>query len=76
MRKLRIVEKQYSDGSVRYEIQTRLLGFLWWVNVVDEDALTRDFSSLDAAKAELPYYADPGIWPRETIVYQNFEDEK
>jgi hypothetical protein len=75
MRKLRIVEKQYSDGTTRYEIQTRLLGFLWWVNVADEDALTRDFHSLDKAKAELPYYADPEIWPKETVVYQNFEDK-
>jgi len=75
MRKLRIVKKQYSDGSVRYEIQKRFLGFLWWVNAVSDDAWTNDFHSLDAAKAELDYYADPGIWPRKKIVFQNFEDE-
>lgn len=75
MRKLRIVEKLYSDGSVRFEIQRRgLLGS--WVNVMDDDEWTHDFDSLDAAKAKLDYYADPGSWPRETVVYQNFEDEQ
>lgn len=75
MKKLRIVEKQYSDGSVRFEIQRRgLLGS--WVNAVGEDALYRDFHSLDAAKAQLDYYADPGSWPRKKIVFQNFEDEQ
>lgn len=75
MRKLRIVEKQYSDVSVRFEIQRRgLLGL--WVNAVHEDALTRDFPSLDEAKAKLDYYADPGSWPRKKIVFQNFEDEQ
>ncbi len=73
MRKLRIVEKQYSDGTVRYEIQKRLLGFLWWVNAVDENAWTHDFYSLDEAKAELDYYADPYSWPRKKIIFQNFE---
>jgi hypothetical protein len=76
MRKLRIVEKQYRVGSIRYEIQTRLLGFLWWVNVVDEEVYDRDFHSLDAAKAELPYHVDPNSWPRKKVVYQNFEDKQ
>jgi len=76
MRKLRIVEKQYSNGTVRYEIQTRLLGFLWWVNAVDDEVYDRDFHSLDEAKAELDYYANPYSWPRKKIVFQNFEDEQ
>ena len=76
MKKLRIIEKQYSDGTSKFEIQKKLLGFLWWVNVVDDDAWTHNFDSLDAAKKELDYYADPGSWPRKTIVFQNFEDEK
>ena len=70
MKKLRIIEKQYSDDSVKYEIQTRLLGFLWWVNAVDD---ARDFDNLCAAKKELDYYADPSSWPRKTIVFQNFK---
>jgi len=74
MKKLRIVEKLYSDGSVRFEIQRRgLLGS--WVNAVHEDAWTHDFDSLDKAKAQLDYYADPSSWPRKKIVFQNYEDE-
>ena len=78
MRKLRIVEKTYHNGrngNIRYVIQKRLFGFLWWVNAVGEDALYRDFHSLDAAKAQLDYYADPGSWPRKKIVFQNYEDK-
>jgi hypothetical protein len=74
MRKLRIVEKLYSDGSVRFEIQRRgLLGS--WVNAAHEDACEREFDSLDAAKGKLDYFADPGSWPRKKVVYQNFEDD-
>jgi hypothetical protein len=74
MRKLRIVEKQFSDGDTSYEIQKRRFGFLWWVNASPWEHL--GFDSLDQAKKSLCYYADPSSWPRETIVYQNFEDEQ
>ena len=43
MSKYRIIKRTYANGRYDYEVQKRLLGFLWWYNWLNIDADTTGF---------------------------------
>lgn len=55
MKKYRIIEHQYIDGNINYEVQKRFLGFLWWYNWKNIDGVSTGFydDKVEAMKAIL-----------------------
>lgn len=61
MKKYRIIEILYSDGSLGYKVEKRFLGFLFWYNFLNIDGETTGYFKTyqEAENAIRQYRSEP-----------------
>lgn len=75
--KIRIVEQGYADGRIKYVIQQKHFLFRWlwvdaWINSSCGASCRDDFDTLEEAKKNLCYFANPKPYEQQVVYLNNY----